>query len=587
MSPLLKTFATCAILFTGAIAAPASNARLQGRQDLVGTNPLKVDLNYAVYEGYKDGSSGLNIWKGIRYAAAPTGNLRWKAPQTPAKNTTTQSASSFGPNCPQVYPAVPGVPNIPGTEDCLFLNVYAPANIDPLNKLPVLVWIHGGGYGYGDATQDMAEIIQSNNKGFVVVTIQYRLGAFGFLSSEEVKSKGVVNAGLLDQAFALAWIQTHIGKFGGDRTKVTISGESAGAGSVMYHALAKGGSLGTSLWKNGIAASPYLVAQYPYNGAIPTSRFYQFSAAAGCGSSGAVLDCLKSKDSTTLQQANWALGAASTYATWAFVPVTDGDYIRQLPSVQLAAKQVNGANMLVGNNANEGALFVPSNISTLADLKAWLKQEFPSFTDAQIQAVLDANPASDANVDPVAPKFATNGLTPAPVTVVNVSQVATGQQQRGDNIYAEATFVCPSYWLNNAYTSKGSYHYQYSVPFGGHTDDIPAYFGPSSPNQSPEFTLAFRQIFGNFVTKSNPSISSEAAAKNWPQWTGGTNAEMINLNETGGTPYQVVTTFGATVTQFKNPGLQNAILVANAYSWEGGRGKRCDFYKSIAQTIPV
>ena len=338
---------------------------------------------------------------------------------------------------------------------------------------------------------------------------------------------------------------------------------------------------------------------------MPTQRFYQFSAAAGCESSGAVLECLKSKDSATLQQANWNVGAAQTYATWAFLPVTDYSYIQQLPSVQLNAKKVNGANMLVGNNANEGALFVPPTISTLADLKAWLKLEFPSFTDAQIQAVLDANPASDEPVDPATPKFATYGLTDPPVTAVNVSQVATGQQQRGNvsslsapnlfqanihapqNIYAESTFVCPSYWLNNAYAPQNSYHYQYSVPFGGHTDDIPAYFGPSSPNQSPEFSLAFRQIWGNFITKSNPSISSEVAVKNWPAWTGRTTAQLVNLNETDGTPYETVTTFGATVTQFMEPGLKNAISVANAYTWEGGRGKRCEFWKGIAATVPI
>lgn len=81
-------------------------------------------------------------------------------------------ANAFGPICPQSYPSVPGVPFIPGDEDCLFLNVYAPANA---RNLPVLVWIHGGGYGYGDGKQDMTEIINANNKGFVVVSIQYRV----------------------------------------------------------------------------------------------------------------------------------------------------------------------------------------------------------------------------------------------------------------------------------------------------------------------------------------------------------------------------------------------------------------------------
>jgi carboxylesterase type B len=110
----------------------------------------------------------------IRYAQAPTGNLRWQPPHLPAKqnNTPVAQANGFGPICPQALPSVPNVPFIPGNEDCLFLNVYAPPGAQ---NLPVLVWIHGGGYGYGDGTQDMAEIINANNKGFVAVTIQYRV----------------------------------------------------------------------------------------------------------------------------------------------------------------------------------------------------------------------------------------------------------------------------------------------------------------------------------------------------------------------------------------------------------------------------
>lgn len=110
----------------------------------------------------------------IRYAAPPIGSLRWKAPQTPATNRTITLASTFGSICPQALPAVPNAPFIPGNEDCLFLNVYKPTAA-VASSLPVLVWIHGGGYGAGDATQDMTEIINANNNGFVAVSIQYRV----------------------------------------------------------------------------------------------------------------------------------------------------------------------------------------------------------------------------------------------------------------------------------------------------------------------------------------------------------------------------------------------------------------------------
>lgn len=141
----------------------------------------------------------------------------------------------------------------PGSEDCLFLSVFSPPNA---RNLPVLFYIHGGGYGLGNANQSLAEIIRANNDGFVAVGIQYRLGAFGYLSSSEVDEFGVVNAGIKDQTMALKWVQKYIHHFGGDPNKVTLAGESAGAGSAMLQALGNGGKLGTSLFKNVSLVSP-------------------------------------------------------------------------------------------------------------------------------------------------------------------------------------------------------------------------------------------------------------------------------------------------------------------------------------------
>jgi carboxylesterase type B len=183
----------------------------------------------------------------IRYAAPPVGVLRWQAPQTPSTNRTIVTANTFGSYCHQVFSSYPGAPFYVGNEDCLFLNVYAPTGG---TNLPVMVMIHGGGYGEDDGTQDMSGFINTNDNALVVVTIQYRLGAFGFASSVEIKSRGVLNAGLMDQVFALQWLQNNIAKFGGNPDRVTIAGESAGGGSVMLHAIAMEGSLGTTLFKN-------------------------------------------------------------------------------------------------------------------------------------------------------------------------------------------------------------------------------------------------------------------------------------------------------------------------------------------------
>lgn len=216
---------------------------------------LQVDLGYSIYEGLYNSTLGLNLWKGIRYAAPPVGELRWQAPQAPAINRSSViQATAIPYQCPQSdnnvgnqSAAIADINTSGGQEDCLFLNVFAPENAE---NLPVLVWIHGGGYGTGNGDEDLSPIINSNNNGFVGVSIQYRLGAFGFLSSDEVNRFGVTNAGIRDQTFALQWVQSYISLFGGNASQVTIAGESAGGGSVMLQAMAFGGNLGTSLFSN-------------------------------------------------------------------------------------------------------------------------------------------------------------------------------------------------------------------------------------------------------------------------------------------------------------------------------------------------
>lgn len=242
---------------------------------------------------------------------------------------------------------------------------------------------------------------------------------------------------------------------------------------------------------------------------------------------------------------------------------------------------------------------MPPTITTQDDLVGWLHAEFPNLSDAQINSILARNPNNNPT-SPTGPHFETDSLQ-SPYNAVNVSQTANGQQQRANNIYAEATFDCPSYWMASAYTGDGSqsWHYQYSVPFAWHTADVNAYFGPQTENQSDDFVKAFRKIYGNFVTTGNPSISNQVAngasaanpngpngASSWPAWTIN-NPKQLNLNETGGTPYEYTTSWGSVVTQFQGPSLKNAISVVPADTWEGGRGDRCKFYQSLAPSIPA
>ncbi|KAL9623697.1 MAG: hypothetical protein Q9204_007933 [Flavoplaca sp. TL-2023a] len=585
--------------------------RRQASSNASSTAP-EVDLGYERYQGVADPSTGLNIFKGIRFAASPTGTRRWQKPAAPQVNRDQLlPADALPERCPQSYysPTPPGF-NYTGSEDCLFLSVYAPPNAQ---NLPILVWIHGGGYGQGQGNQDMSMIINTSNREFIGVAIQYRLGAFGFLSSDEVFRYGTVNAGLLDQTFALQWVQEYIHLFGGNASQVTVAGESAGGGAVMLQTMAFGGALGESLFVNAIAASPYLPQQFGYLDFVPTQSYYAFASAAGCfdgmaqnNRNTSIFNCLVSKDTETLQNASSVISGSSRYGTLAFLPVTDGSFIQQTPSQQLLTKRVNGRRMLSGNNANEGPLFVAQDVVTEEDFLRYLRDSFPLFTEDDVSRVLLYYPSTNASDSADSLRFATNGVFGA--TAVNVSTFGTGQQQRAMNLYAETTFICPSYWLAEAFTNNDrvAYKYQYSAIPAQHGVDVNAFFGPALPNQGPDYVRALMTSWGNFITTNDPSIPSDIAAgangtssesnepnaaSNWPPYSLAAPYQ-INFNQSGGVPFDASAYPGFpgiqldNVTQFSDPGLRNDFSLVNAYTWEGGRGMRCNFWRSVARLVP-
>lgn len=595
MSGILSFTAFLSLWYLFAIANALSFSKTRDARSL----PLRVDLGYEIYQGVYNDTNKLNEYKGIRYAASTGGKNRWQPPQPPVENRgSIIQANALPQRCPQGPQAPsPASYNFTGTEDCLFLSVYAPADA---KNLPVLVVIHGGGYGTGQGSMDTTTLQGTNSNAFVSVVIQYRLGAFGFLAGDEVHTFGKTNAGLLDQHYSLEWVQKYIHLFGGDKTRVTIAGESAGGGSVMLQAMAYGGTEGTKYFENGIAASPYLPMQYEYNGWQPSQAYYSFAMHAGCfpgraygNTSQTIFQCLVEKDSITLQNASFIVSGSGTFGTWAFLPVTDGDFVRDRPSRQLTSGNVNGKRVMSGNNANEGVGFTIQNITTEKAFEDWLKLQFPMFNESDLKAILEHYPSTSADVDPSYPRFATTGTSPP--YALNVSSFGTGQQQRANNLYSETTFVCPSYWLAQAFPA--AYKYQYSVPASQHGADLYAEgLRAITPNVSPQFSKAFQTMWGNFITHNNPSISSELAngdgskkynpASNWPHFSR-SNPKMLNLNETGGVEWETLVVAGTpNVTEYEEPGLRNDITLQNAWTWEGGRGDRCDFWRKMGAKVP-
>jgi para-nitrobenzyl esterase len=220
-----------------------------------------LDTPAGQLEGRTEGT--LNVYKGIPYAQPPVGPLRWKAPVALPRWTGVRQTLNFGPACMQarstsalagIYSADPG----PVSEDCLTLNIWAPANA---KKAPVFFWIHGGALVGGTASESFYDGTKLAERGVVVVSINYRLGVFGWFAHPELSAENPQhisgNYGLLDQIAALQWVQRNIAAFGGDPANVTIAGQSAGGLSVMY-LLASPPARG--LFAKAIAESAYMVS---------------------------------------------------------------------------------------------------------------------------------------------------------------------------------------------------------------------------------------------------------------------------------------------------------------------------------------
>jgi para-nitrobenzyl esterase len=195
----------------------------------------QVSIAQGALSGGIDG--GISVFKDIPFAAPPIGDLRWRAPQPATGWSGIRDATKFGPICPQAPSPVGRMAHEqhPESEDCLSLNVWSP-NTAPGTKLPVMVWIYGGGFREGGSAMSIYDGMELAQHGVVVVTLNYRLGWFGFLDlpvlAAEHPGEPHGNYGLLDQIAALHWVQNNIASFGGDPANVTIFGESAGGMSV-------------------------------------------------------------------------------------------------------------------------------------------------------------------------------------------------------------------------------------------------------------------------------------------------------------------------------------------------------------------
>jgi para-nitrobenzyl esterase len=512
--------AALAALTLAAAGATAANAGTATTASGSGGSPI-VSTDDGAVRGTNAGT--VDEFLGIPYAAPPTGHLRWRPPQPPPEWEGVRDATQFGPSCPQ--PAGPFAPPGPLSEDCLYLNVSTPALPgdgdhrmlgDGRHGLPVLVWIHGGGLTT-DAGRDY-DPAKLAADGVVAVTINYRLGALGFLAHPALASRpggAAGNYGLMDQQAALRWVRDNIHRFGGDPDNVTIGGESAGGLSVLAHLVSRGSR---GLFQKAIIQSgSFALNQQSLTDAEAAGE--AFAAAAGCP--GQTAACLRH------------LPVANLVNTpFVGIPgVVDGKVLPEPIGTALAAGRFTRVPVLNGTNHDEERIFVTFGftVSRGTDVLIPGGTVTADSYQADIAAVLGVPAARAAAIAAEYPPAA----YPSPAVAFSA-------------LVGDANFACPALRIDQETAQRvPTYAYEFNddtappifsgplipPPVATHASELQYLFDlPSAPVPTPlnpgQQALAdsMRAAWANFAATGNPTT----AATRWPAFHTG-SALMLSL----------------------------------------------------------
>ncbi|CZR53431.1 probable cholinesterase [Phialocephala subalpina] len=497
-----------------------------------------VTLDHATVVG--SSLLGIDSFKGIPYAQPPVENLRLKPPQPITSKLGTIQATGSPKACPQFLTSTntSAIPNDVITEvldtgflqavtnageDCLTVNVQRPSSATASSKLPVVFWIFGGAFEFGSTqTYDASELISTSvdqGKDIIYVSVNYRLGGFGFLPGAEIKKDGSANLGHLDQRLGLQWVADNIAKFGGDPDKVTIWGESAGSISVFNQmALYNGDNTynGKPLFRAGIMDSGSVVPADAVDGPRAQGIYDTVVEHAGCSGSADTLACLRTLDYETYLKATTSVPSFTDYQSVAlsYVPRPDGVALTQSPEILVGLGDYAKIPFIIGDQEDEGTLFslVQSNISTTAQVVDYFKGVF--FMDAtleQVQALVATYPD-----DPAAGSPFNTGL------LNNIyPQYKRIAAMLGDLVFTltRRVFLSLATTVNPSVPSW-SYlaSYDYGTPVLGtfHASDILTTYGitPGFPSST------IQKYYISFINTMDPNTGT-TGLPTWPQWSQG------------------------------------------------------------------
>jgi para-nitrobenzyl esterase len=491
--------ASGATAITGNVSATAADS---GRDPIVAIDGGRV-RGVAVPGGY--------VFRGLPYAAPPTGRLRWRAPQPPAEWHGVHDATAFAPSCPQA----PGSFTLgEQDEDCLYLNVVTPRLNDRRHAkdLPVFVWIHGGGFTSG-AGRDY-DPMKLAAEGIVVVTVNYRLGALGFLSHPALASSPggpSGNYGLMDQQAALHWVRFNIEPFGGDPDNVTIAGESAGGTAVLAHLVSRSSR---GLFRRAIVESgSFALTQQSL--AVAEANGEAFASSAGCPDQTA--DCLRNLPTGAL---------VMNFPAVAIPGVVDGRVLTESIGTALAGGRFARVPILNGTNHDEERLFlvlgeflgIPGGLTVSGGTYVPVPEPItPESFQRDIAFVLGV---TDAQAASIAAEYPPNSYGSPKLTF--------------SALVGDANFACPALrmdtWLSRR-TPTFAYEFNDDAapwryapidpPVATHLSELPYVFDlPDAPIQVPlnvdqeALAASMRTAWANFAANGDPS----SATLPWPSF---------------------------------------------------------------------
>lgn len=453
-------------------------------------------------------------WRGMRYAEAPKGDLRWRAPVPVAPREALVDATRFGPACPQpVNQAVAMRADARYDEDCLSINVWSPREVTA--PLPVMVWLHGGAYTYGSSCQPVYNGARlAANGDVVVVSLNYRLGVFGFLDLTRTGEPGDFdgNLALRDVLCALQWVQANIAAFGGDPDRVTVFGESAGGGLVTT-LLATPSAAG--LFHRAIAESSPASSVYGVGRAFGVARDALAALGVSVGDA-ADMRGIPVDELVKVTAKLFAEVPSQSPGTIAFAPVIDGDLVPEAPVKVLREGRALPVPLIIGSNKDEASVF------------KFMKSPLMPVTDARIREML-------ADIEAEQP-----GLPVPELGQIRSAYEGRRMQAVGLGIGRDIGFRLPTLWVAEGHCTIAPvwlYRFDHATPLmrlvglgATHASEVPYVW---QRLDAPEMELLFRlggrrqaepiaqRMSGRwlaFAHGGTPDVEGDRDAPEWPQY---------------------------------------------------------------------